>query len=222
VTFSITGHSCFQVNSEAPKTKVCKSDDNAIVMPFSRNNKFVSGDLIVNIPQGALYDTLLFEFMKTEGNPDMYSDIYHIHNRYTPLHKSYSLLIKPRVIPQGKSSKLLIVQQVNGSVRLPVQTKWENGYLSARPISFGSFYVGIDHVPPTVSPNGLVNGVNLTGKREIRIRLPIIFRIKSYEPVIDGRWALFEYDQKNNMLTYTFDPTRITIMQALSDSQGYR
>ncbi len=33
--------------------------------------------------------------------------------------------------------------------------------------------------------------------------------LKSYEPVIDGKWALFEYDQKNNLLIYSFDPKRI-------------
>jgi hypothetical protein len=34
--------------------------------------------------------------------------------------------------------------------------------------------------------------------------------IKSYEPSIDGKWALFEYDQKNDVLIYKFDPERIT------------
>lgn len=201
----------FHVNSEAPHATVNDKENNTIVMPYNRNNRFVSGDLSVNIPSGALYDTLFFEYMKTEGNPDMYSDIYHIHNRYTPLHKSYNLSIKPKRIPPGKSSKLLIVQQVNGSVRIPVQTRWENGSLSARYSSFGSFYVGIDTIPPTVSPNGLIQGVNLAGRREIRIRIADDFSgIKSYEPVIDGKWALFEYDQKNNLLTYSFDHGRIT------------
>lgn len=201
----------FHVISEGPQAKADVKEDNTIVMPFNRNNRFVSGDLTVNIPSGALYDTLFFEFMKTEGNPDMYSDIYHIHNIYTPLHKPYNLTIKPKSLPAGKSSKLLIVQQVNGSVRIPVPTRWESGSLSARTSSFGSFYVGIDTIPPTVSPNGLIQGVNLEGKREIRIRITDDFSgIKSYEPVIDGRWALFEYDQKNNLLTYTFNTGRIT------------
>jgi len=34
--------------------------------------------------------------------------------------------------------------------------------------------------------------------------------IKSYEPAIDGKWALFEYDQKNDVLIYRFDPVRLT------------
>jgi len=201
----------FHVRSAIPRVDVSEKDDNRIMMPYSRNNKFVSGDMSVNIPSGALYDTLFFEFMKTEGRPGMYSDIYHVHNRYTPLHKPYILTIRPKEVPEGKSSKLLIAQSINGSQRIPVQTKWENGYLVAKPSAFGSFYVDIDTIPPSVLPIGLVPGVNLEGKREIRLRIRDDFSgIKSYEPIIDGKWALFEYDQKNSLLTYTIDPSRIT------------
>ena len=61
-----------------------------------------------------------------------------------------------------------------------------------------------------ISANGLTNGANLTGKTGIRIKITDNFSgIKSYEPQIDGKWALFEYDQKNNLLIYRFDPERI-------------
>ena len=33
--------------------------------------------------------------------------------------------------------------------------------------------------------------------------------IRSWEPSIDGKWALFEYDQKNNVLIYRLDSKRI-------------
>jgi len=45
----------------------------------------------------------------------------------------------------------------------------------------------------------------------MRIRIRDDFSgIKSYEPEIDGKWALFEYDQKNDVLIYQFDEERIT------------
>ena len=56
----------------------------------------------------------------------------------------------------------------------------------------------------------MVQGANLTGKKEIRIRITDeLSGIKSYDPSIDGNWALFEYDQKNDMLIYRFDEIRI-------------
>jgi hypothetical protein len=134
-----------------------------------------------------------------------------VHNKYTPAHRAYSLSIRPDIIPSGKRSKMLIVQLYDSDTKIPLQTKWEDGFLVARPASFGSFYAGIDTISPVISPNGLVSGANLSGKQEMRIRIADDFSgIKWYEPVIDGKWALFEYDQKNGTIIYRFDQKRIT------------
>jgi hypothetical protein len=34
--------------------------------------------------------------------------------------------------------------------------------------------------------------------------------IKSYEGYIDNEWVLFEYDAKNDIVFYRFDPERLT------------
>jgi len=184
--------------------------NNAVLMPYNRNNKFVSGDVTVNIPSGTLYDTLHFEYKMSEGNPDTYSDIYQIHNKYTPVHKAYDLSIKPNRVPGGKETKTLIIQMGDDNKKIPLTTVWANGRLSANPRSFGTFFVGIDTIPPLISANGLTNGAILTGKTEIRIKISDkLSGIKSYEPEIDGKWALFEYDQKNDLLIYKFDSARI-------------
>ena len=188
-----------------------KSDDsNSVVMPYNRNNKFLSKNVAVNIPSGTLYDTLRFEFKRAPGNSATYSDIYHIHNKYTPVHKAYNLSIKPDRVPVGKETKMLIIQVTDDNKKNPLPGEWSNGYLTANPRSFGTFYIGIDTVPPVISSNGLSNGANMTGKTSINIRIrDDLSGIKSYEPEIDGKWALFEYDQKNNLLIYKFDSARI-------------
>ncbi len=201
----------FFVESVSPSYTEPSDNINAIIMPYSRNNRFISDGIIINIPSGALYDTLYFEYSKSEGTSSTFSDIYHVHNRYTPLHKPYTISIKPDIVPQDKASKLLIVQAVEPKGRIPLQTRMENGYLVAKPISFGTFYIGIDTVPPVINANGLSSGMDLSGRESIRIKIYDDFSgIKSYEPVIDGKWALFEFDQKNNLLTYSFDQKRIT------------
>lgn len=185
-------------------------DDNSVLMPYNRNNKFISGNVMVNIPSGSLYDTLYFEFKRSEGKPGDFSGIYHIHNKYTPLHKPFNLSIKPDLIPPGKASKMLIVQQTDNSRKIPLNSIWNDGYLSAKPGTFGNFFIDIDTIPPLISVNGFTSGANLTGKTNLRVKiLDDLSGIKTYEPVIDGKWALFEYDQKNNILIYNFDPERI-------------
>ena len=188
-----------------------KSDrNNSVVMPYNRNNKFVSKNVAVNIPSGTLYDTLHFEFNRAAGNAATFSDIYYIHNKYTPVHKAYNLSIKPDRVPGGKEAKMLIVQLADDNKKIPLPGEWSNGYLSANPRSFGTFFVGIDTIPPVISSNGLDNGADMRGKTGIKIRIiDDLSGIKSYEPEIDGKWALFDYDQKNNLLIYKFDSARI-------------
>jgi hypothetical protein len=205
LTFNVNGG-----KAVVSEDQVKPDGSSAVMMPYNRNNKFVSKNLIVNIPSGALYDTLYFEFKRSAGNPLMFSDIYQIHNKFTPLHKACNISIKPDRIPEGKQSKMLIIQLVDEIQRLPLSSTWNNGYLSANSNSFGAFFVGIDTVPPLISQIGFSSGANLSGKSSLKIRITDeLSGINTYEPQIDGEWALFEYDQKNNMLIYNFDPERI-------------
>jgi hypothetical protein len=202
----------FSVKSAEDDGKELKDEDTegAVVMPYGRNNKFVSGNLSINIPGGSLYDTLLFKYSKTSAAPGMYSDIYHVHNKYTPLHKPYHLLIKPENIPSGKAGKLLIIQVSDDKKKSALPTTWENGWLTANPGTFGNFYIGIDTIPPTVSPVGFTAGADLRGREMIRIKIrDDLSGIRTYNGLIDGRWALFEFDQKNDQLIYKFDQERI-------------
>jgi hypothetical protein len=179
-------------------------------MPYTRNNKFSSENIMVNIPAGALYDTLNFAFKKEHGTKDMLSDIFYVHNKFTPVQKAYKLSIKPSRILAGQESKMLIVRLDDDLKKMAANSTWDEGYLTADVLSFGRYFIGIDTVAPYITANGLMPGVNLTGQKEIKIRIKDdLSGIKSYEPSIDGKWALFEYDQKNEMLIYKFDETRL-------------
>jgi hypothetical protein len=202
----------FKIKAQSEKSRDLSKlpDKNITLMPFNRRNEFVTDNLTVRIPAGALYDTLYFEYRSVSGNKEMYSDLHYIHNRFTPLQKAYTLSIKPDKIPAGKETKMLIVHLGDDMKKSATNSSWSDGYLTTEIMSFGKFFVGIDSIAPVILTTGLFPGVNLTGKKDIRIRITDDFSgIKSYEPSIDGRWALFEYDSKNNLLIYRFDEKRI-------------
>jgi len=187
-----------------------KAEEDIVVMPFNRQNRFISEDIKVSIPAGALYDTLRFSYKLISGSEGMLSDFHHVNNKFTPLHKDYTIGIKPRIIPVGKESKMIIVQIGDEQEKSSFNTIWSDGYLTAEVTSFGSFCVLIDTIPPAINENGLGSEKNLTGRKEIRIKIKDdLSGIKSYEPEIDSNWALFEYDQKNDVLIYRFDEKRI-------------
>ena len=185
-------------------------DQNTVVMPYGKNNKFTSEDVSLIIPEGTLYDTLNFLYRKEKGTKEMLSDLHYIHNSLTPLQKAITLSIKPTAIPAGKESKMLLIRLDEDHNESAIKSIWTNGYLTADVLAFGKYYAGIDTIPPVISGNGLLNNDNLSGRKEIRIRIKDeLSGIKSYEPLIDGQWALFEYDQKYDLLTYKFDETRV-------------
>ena len=80
-------------------------DKDLKIMPFNRSNNFESENISVSIPAGALYDTLYFSYKKKTGTREMLSDLYYIHNKFTPLHKAYALSIKPVLFLPGKNQK---------------------------------------------------------------------------------------------------------------------
>jgi len=180
-------------------------------MPYNRSNKFESEGISVNIPSGALYDTIYFSYKKSPATNGMLSDLHYVHNKFTPVHKAYKLSIKPTTIPEGKESKMLIIKLDDDQKKNALNSTWSDGFLTAKATSFGNFYIGIDDTSPVILANGLSQGVNLSGKKEIRIKITDeLSGIYSYEPLIDGKWALFEYDQKNNTIIYKFDEKRIS------------
>lgn len=187
------------------------SDKESVLMPFNRSNHYETENIQVNIPSGALYDTLEFSYKKGNRTRGMLSELHCVSDRYTPVHKAYTLSIKPDSIPAGKRSKMLIIKLDDDQKKNAMNSYWAEGFLSAEVMSFGKFYVGIDTVAPEISPNGFSGGAILTGTEEMIIRISDdLSGINYYEPSIDGKWALFEYDQKNNKLIYKFDPEKIT------------
>jgi hypothetical protein len=188
-----------------------KRDSTIRIMPFGKSNTFVSPGVKLDIPSGALYDTLYFQYSKSPGNGKLYSEVHHLHNRYTPLHKACSLSLKPDTIPAGKASKLLIVQIDDKMRRSSDGGTFSNGFIRSDILSFGDFAVSIDTIPPVISVNGFTDGSDLSGRNEIRVRITDdLSGIKAYTGTIDDSWALFEYDAKNDLIFYRFDPKRIT------------
>ncbi|MCJ7449532.1 MAG: M23 family metallopeptidase [Bacteroidales bacterium] len=203
----------FKVNAQSPSVQppALMPVDNIKIMPYNKINRFLSDNIYIAIPAGALYDTLFFEYNQKPGTSEMFSEIHYVHNKFTPVHKAFNLSIKPSAIPAGKESKLLIIQSDNNLKKSALDSKFADGYVSCEALSFGIFYIGIDTVAPVISSNGLIPGADLTGKEELRIKIKDeLAGIKTYEPSIDGKWALFEYDQKNDVLIYNFALQRIT------------
>ncbi len=181
------------------------------MMRYDQPNVFRAENIYLSIPSASLFDSLKFRYYASPAETYMYSDLHHIHDIYTPVHKTYTLKIRPSAVPTGKESKMLIVKLVDAKTKSPLISKLTtDGFLTAEAGSFGNYYIGIDTISPKISPQVNIKGVDFTERKDIRIKITDnLSGIKEYEATIDGGWALFEYDLKNDLLVYNFSKSRI-------------
>ena len=202
----------FNLKSVKPADKKYRAviDTSSVLMPYNKSNKFTSDNISITFPSGSLYDTLHFEYSVSKRPDKFLSDIHHIHNNLTPIQTTYNVSIKPSVIPAGKESKLIIVQTDGELKQSYAGGKFVNGYVVADLSTLGDFAVGIDTIKPEIKVP-FASGADYSGKSEIKITITdSLSGIKSYSGYIDGNWALFKYDSKYDLLTYSFDGKRIT------------
>ncbi len=164
--------------------------------------------LNVVIPKGALYRNIRLALdTLPERYKNAYSPTWRIHSVETPLHYAIRLSIAAE-IPDSLKAKALIAGLTAKGV-YSADGKWYNGTVETNIRSFGDFFVTVDTVPPSIKP--LFNkGANVSKQSQLKIRITDnLSGIAGYNAYIDGTWALFEYDAKNNMLICNPDPKRI-------------
>ncbi|MBE7176511.1 MAG: M23 family metallopeptidase [Mucilaginibacter polytrichastri] len=171
---------------------------------WNQENVLNAGDMRLRIPEGNLYDDVQFSWVKKARVPGAFSDTYKLHNRFTPVHDSYELWIKPDAAAEKFADKLVIVNERRQSQG----GAFENGMVKGNPKGFGEFYLLADTVPPLITPINIADGKNMAKTAGIYLRIgDNLSGIKKYEGFIDGEWVLFEYNFRNGMVGYAFDET---------------
>lgn len=198
-------------------------------LPFDVDNRVDMEGFTMEVPRGALYETLFLEYSSLpEGRNGSLSALHRVHNPTAPLHRSILLSLAPKTaIPAELKSKALIARAGNGR---PVNCGgiWNGERLQTRVRSFGDYCIMLDTLPPTITP--LNFSADMRRKHTIAFRLTDNFRTDgsadnlSYRGTIDGKWALFEFDRKNARLSHTFDgrfgPGQHTLKLVVKDDRG--
>ncbi|MCK5464704.1 MAG: hypothetical protein KAI95_16865, partial [Bacteroidales bacterium] len=88
--------------------------------------------------------------------------------------------------------------------------EWKEGMVRSKIRTFGRYTVLVDTIAPELNPLNLGGSKDMSAKTSIRFRVrDQESGIKSYEGYIDNHWVLIEYDLKNNLVFYRFDPERL-------------
>ena len=175
-----------------------------------KKNRWQTDDFQIELPENALYNNLNFEYQSDEAGEGYFSMIHHIHSNTVPLNVNANISIKTKNFDERFQSKALLVNinPETGKYRA-AGGKFENGRVIGEIRNFGIYAVRIDTVPPTIKPLSITENKTLTETDKIRFTITDdLAGIDKIEGLIDGVWALFEYDAKNNLITHYFDAER--------------
>ncbi len=178
-----------------------------------QKNKYQTEDFSIEIPENALFTKQLFKYNTQEAGKGYYSSIHKIHKNTVPLNNSASIAIKTKDLDEYLLGKALIVNVNPETSKFSAAGGlYENGWVTTEIKTFGDYAVRIDTVPPTILPLSITNKTTLTEPDKIRFEIKDdLAGIENIEGLLDGLWALFEYDAKNNLITHYFDPQRFEL-----------
>lgn len=209
----------FQVQADNKATINSPETETGEVFSYATANEFSNPDVKVIFPKGTLYNDLNFIYKKLpKPATNAYSAIHQIHNKFTPLHTGFQLWIKADSTLGKYTDKAIIVN----TGRVSQGGYFEDGYVKASPRSFGSFFIAVDTIPPSVNPVNISNEKRMTGVSKMTFKIrDNLSGIKSFNGYIDGRWVLMEFDTKTASLWHTFDnstsPGKHTLELIVSD-----
>ncbi|EHQ28477.1 M23 family metallopeptidase [Mucilaginibacter paludis] len=193
----------FRVKSKPISEQILTDRPPGVLFKYDQKNEFAFDKVRVIIPQGNLYDDLYFNYAALPRKPGGHSPVYRIHNRFTPIHDSYELWIKPDSDMTAALADKAVIVSTSGVCEGGV---YANGYIKASCRAFGDYYVRIDTLAPVITPLNITDGKNMTIAKSIMLKMSDnLSGVKSYNGKIDGKWVLMELDYKTKILSYTFD-----------------
>ena len=108
-------------------------------------------------------------------------------------------------LPQSISDTLELRQSFIGRVKdrkiTYINSKKDDSYIYANISSLGKYIISRDTIKPEIKPINFKQNSNISDRSSIRLRLKDdVSGIKSYNAFLNGKWALFEYDPKSNLI----------------------
>ncbi|QCX39829.1 M23 family metallopeptidase [Aureibaculum algae] len=166
-------------------------------------NKINKENISVAFPKNSFYEDIYFDF-----NYD--KNIVKLHNGGVPLHRNFTLTFDISDYP-AKDKKQVIIASINNKGRRSyASTKRKDDKVYTLSRSLGNYTLAIDSVAPKISPVNFKDKQWLSKYRYLKLKITDnLSGIKSYRGEIDGKWVLFEYEPKKNVLTYDFNDGKI-------------
>ncbi|MDR1115142.1 MAG: M23 family metallopeptidase [Tannerella sp.] len=180
------------------------------LMKWYDYNAFGSKGISLTIPRNSLYSSIYMQYKASyPGNSVFYSTVHTLHRSPVPLHEAAQLSIyMDRIHEQADTKRfgIVLINVLTGKFSW-IGGAYRDGWIDAEISELGTYAVACDTVPPVITP---VEPDKWREKKQVGFRITdALSGISTYRGEIDGKYALFEFDGKNAMLSYHFDSKRL-------------
>ena len=178
--------------------------ENTELFHWWSDNRFGAKGIRLTIPKGNLYDDLYFRYSVKEDSTAL-GATHILHNKPVAFYKSAKLSLRLQTDTLENKQQYGIVRLQNGR-RSWTGGVYRNGWVDADIKEMGSYTLGQDLVPPTITP---LNPATWVSQQAIALRLSDnLSGVQTYRGEIDGQYVLFEMNSKS-VITYHFDKERL-------------
>ncbi|MFH6958659.1 M23 family metallopeptidase [Flavobacterium aquidurense] len=165
---------------------------------INKDANFEKDNMSVFFPAGTFYDDFNLNF-------DVKNNRIYIHDDTVPVHSNFTITIKDDSYPEGLREKLFIGRfsgngsSYNGTIR-------KGDVFTAKSKILGQFGLVLDTIAPTIRIVKPIQDKWISDQKKIEFVInDASSGIKSYNGYLNGKWILFEYENKTKKITHTFD-----------------
>ena len=167
---------------------------------FVRANKdsnFTLGNMSVFFPAGTFYEDFDLNF-------DVKNDTLFLHDDTVPAHTNFTVSIEDTKSTELQKEKMFIGRIEGKKVNYNPTYRKDNVFNTKVKI-LGKYALVSDTVSPKISMAVPIEGKWISDQKTIQLSIyDELSGIKSYNGYLNGKWVLFEYDNKTRKLTHYF------------------
>lgn len=163
----------------------------------TKDSSFEKDNMAVFFPAGTFYDDFNVNF-------DVKKDTLYLHEDTVPAHSNFTITIEDHKYSKTQIEKVFLAKIDEKKIGYISSFRKENVF-TANTKTLGKFALVLDTIAPRITIAKSIEGKTLTIKKNIQLSISdLLSGIKSYNGYLNGKWILFEYDNKTKKITHNF------------------
>lgn len=161
------------------------------------DSNFARGNMSVFFPAGTFYEDFNINFKVVH-------DTLYIHDDTVPAHTNFTITIEDTTSTGAQREKMFIGKIQGGKVSYNF-TYQKDSVFTTKVKVLGNYKLVSDTVAPIVTMANPIEGKWINEQKSLQLTISdALSGIKSYNGYLNGKWVLFEYDNKTRKITHIF------------------